>query len=109
MLFLLLCSSMSMYKIHIRNQGAYVSPTTSSINNQLQVPSANWRSKKHQSMVPYVIKEVSIGRLHFCQYHIYFYIKPHRKLSKNPYVGLVMVMDASSLLPVNQHLANNYV
>jgi len=96
-----------MYKIHIRNQGAYVSPTTSSINNKLQVPSANWRTKKH---VPYVIKEVSIGRLHVCQHHNYlFLIKPHRKLSKNPYVGLVMVMDASSLLPVNQHLANNYV
>ena len=50
---------MSMYKVHIRNQGTYVSQTTS-INNKLQVPSANWRSKKHQSMVPYVIKEVSI-------------------------------------------------
>ncbi|XP_065883255.1 GATOR2 complex protein WDR59-like [Dysidea avara] len=82
--------SMSMYKVHIRNQGTYVSQTTS-INNKLQVPSANWRSKKHQSMVPYVIKE------------------PHRKLSKNPYVGLVMVMDTSSLLPVNRDLANNYV
>jgi len=38
-----------------------------------------------------------------------FPIKPHQKLSKNPYVGLVMVMDASSLLPVNRDLANNYV
>ena len=99
-----------MYKVHIRNQGTYVSQTTS-INNKLQVPSANWRSKKHQSMVPYVIKEVSINIQYIVSIiFIYlFLIKPHRKLSKNPYVGLVMVMDTSSLLPVNRDLANNYV
>ena len=57
-LLLLWFSTMSMYKIHMRNQGTYVSPTTSSINNKLQVPSTSWRTKKHQSMVPYVIKEV---------------------------------------------------
>ena len=51
-----------------------MSPSTSSINNQLQVPSANWRTQKHQSMVPYVIKEVSIDRQYICQYHIYFFL-----------------------------------